>query len=139
MADPQKLGDKGMRNVASVLRAHGHEVLFAGYYSPFDLMLNGHMRAEIKTASLNGLGKWKFNIHRHGKLNEDTDIYILRLEKVPFSKKATHLLFWAPIGVSTLEIQPFNLMTKYWKQAADFQAFCKAGKKHREQRKDVKP
>jgi hypothetical protein len=64
----------------------------AGYYAPFDLYTPRGTRIEVKSSefragkSSNNTG-WIFNIHRHGKVNNDSvDFYVLRAEPGKFSR-----------------------------------------------------
>ena len=95
------------RQVASLLQAFGHKIHHMPYQSPFDLLMDGKLRIEIKTAPpITKLGRpcWNFNIHRHNIVEESQiDYYILRFENVPWCKYAIHALFKAPIEKPTLQ------------------------------------
>lgn len=132
MSKPQIDGYKGMMNVYVLLKQHGFKVSLAGYYAPFDILVDEKLRFEVKTCPgvhKNGKPSWSFNIHRHGKISEETDYYVLRLENVPFAKrKAIHLLLKAPLETPTITMEPMTLMTRYAKYADAFQDFCKQHK-----------
>ncbi len=125
----QKFGSDSERRVASILRQfYGREVIAMAYNSSFDISVDG-WRVELKAARPNTTKEpypvWVFNIHRHGVLNEVTDFYILRLEQVPFTKSAIHLLFRAPIGVTVLQISPRMLMNGLSSHTEEFYKFAR--------------
>jgi hypothetical protein len=79
---------------------------------PFDALVNGK-RVEMKAARFSK-GKLKFNIHRHNVLDESSvDVYILRLDDFPYSRKAVHLVIPAPIGRHTVSITIRSLLSRY--------------------------
>ncbi len=91
----------------------GRKYARQGYYAPFDYLVDG-WRVELKVAALGYQQRrpiWKFNIHRHNVLNERmVDFYILRLQNVPFTKHALHLLIKAPIKRKVLQFTVRILM-----------------------------
>jgi len=101
----------------------------ARYKEPFDILVDGEHRVEIKTCpSSRSDGQWLANIHRHGVLNENgTDAYIIRLEGVPGSKAALHLLLKSPLGKASLRFSVRSLLYKYPTAALDFLHFAKTG------------
>lgn len=85
----------------------------AKFHDSFDIFY-GDRRIEVKASEFNG-ECWRFNIHRHGVINE-TGIYayIFRLDNVPgFIPCAIHLVIPAPIRRSTIAISMRSLLT-YW-------------------------
>lgn len=93
---------------------------------PFDLLVDRRWKCEVKVSQPNGTLEWKFNIHRHGQLNEDAvDLYIFRFEGVPTSKKAIHLLLPSPIGITTLAFTLRSLIETAAPRIADFLAFAR--------------
>jgi hypothetical protein len=86
----------------------------AKYGDPYDAIYKG-CRIEIKCSEFDGK-KWRFNIHRHGKLKEhEVDVYVLRLEgcKIFGGKAALHLVLPAPIGSPTVQITLRSLFSRY--------------------------
>ncbi|MCI0352845.1 MAG: hypothetical protein L0Z53_25775 [Acidobacteriales bacterium] len=124
----QATGREGESRIGQVLRYYGRKVFAAGYYDSFDLLVDG-FRCEVKTAEFRNKGHthgWTFNIHRHGKLSEQTDYYILRLQSVPYSNDAIHLLLKSPIGVSTVWISMRQLLSGLYAVAVrDFDRFAR--------------
>lgn len=125
----QHLGIEAENKVRSTLCAYGRKVESAGPRDSYDLLVDG-LRVEVKCAARQHDGKysitWKFNLHRHGVLSEQTDLYILRLEEVPYSKAAIHMLFKAPMGVTTISVSMRALLNQDWAAAvSDFYAFAK--------------
>lgn len=112
--ESQTKGFNGEVRTMSWLRAQGLEVSSAGYYSPFDLVVNG-WRCEVKTADLQEkTGTWRFNIHRHGKTDESkVDFYILVMRGVPYSRANIYLVKKAPLGVPTMGISVRSLIARH--------------------------
>lgn len=102
------------------------------YTAPFDLLIDSSLRIEVKTSQMQivkGVPGWRFNIHRHGSVNETkVDKYILRLEGVPYTKAAIHLLVDAPIVTPTIKISLRSLLDRYSPLVTAFNEFC-AGRK----------
>src|SRR5262249_50773732 len=93
----------------------------------FDLLVDNKHRVEVKCglpSAIDGLPTWRFNIHRHGVLNEETDFYILRLERVPYSKRPVHLLFQAPLRVKVVTVSLRSLLMFHSQGVADFYDFA---------------
>lgn len=126
----QGIGLIAEERLAQLLRStYGRTVVQCAYNNSFDLLVDG-LRVEIKCAaprSNSGAQMfWSFNLHRHGVLSEQTDVYILRLEQVPFCKYAIHMLFKAPVGVTTMVVSMRALLNQDFAAAvADFYAFAK--------------
>jgi hypothetical protein len=116
-----RFGQNGQRNVAAWLTMrHGRSVEMMPYICPFDLLVDGYTRVEVKIAKFNGKS-WDFNIHRHGKVNEKfVDAYILRMENVPGFKAAIHLIIQSPLNTQTVHISFRSLITRYAKHFNDF-------------------
>lgn len=116
------------RRAESLIASHlagswGRTVERQDYYAPFDLLIDGTHRVELKTAQPSmhrGKPHWRFNIHRHGKLVENCDFYLFRLEKVPFSKAAIHLVVPAPIGKKTIIFSFRSLLSDGSQYVSDF-------------------
>lgn len=108
----KKVGDIGEKRVLHWLLGRGFVVRKAPAHAPFDLLIR-QLRIEVKCAAYNGR-RWKFNIHRHNKLNEkQVDYYILRLEKFPQSSKALYLVMKAPLKRMTIDVTIRSLLEKY--------------------------
>ncbi len=107
--------------VCSWLQRRGLRPERSGYGDPHDIICRKTgMRVEVKSAKLSH-GFWKFNIHRHGKLNESqVDAYILRLNGIPFSKNAIHLILPSPLRRYTINISLRSLLTIYAKYFNEF-------------------
>lgn len=128
LSKAQELGRHGEYAVGQILSGSGRRVRRMHRRGPYDLLVDGEFRVEVKSAEPqddNGSPVWKFNIHRHGKVVEETDFYILRLEKVPFTKAAIHLLLRAPLGTPTVNVSFRSLLNKRSREVADFYAFAK--------------
>ena len=120
-------GNKGVDSIIAILRGRGYVAKKASYSSPFDILVNGKVRLEIKTGTPRGTGNfglrkgWVFNIHRHGRVKEsDVDVYILRLNNVPGFKYAIHLIIRAPLKVPTLVITLRSLICLYGRHFNNF-------------------
>ena len=127
-----EFGAGGNESVAQLLRYRGYRVEASSYLCPFDLLVNGCVRVEVKRAAFSR-NRWVVNIQRHNGLNEQgVDIYIIRLEKAPGLPCATHLIMKAPLGKPTVTITFRSLLTKYAKHFNDYaviDAVAKAVKK----------
>jgi|SRR5882762_716138 len=106
-------GKRAETYVCSWLKTQGLEVTMMGYTSPYDLLVNG-WRCEVKMAPMKPNGKWNFNIHRHGKVNElEVDFYIFVLEDVPYCKASIYLIKKAPLSCPTVEISVRSLIVRH--------------------------
>lgn len=135
MAKPQRVGYEGMWRVYKRLRDFGRVVHVMPCYAPYDLLVDGQVRVEVKTspggrATYKRRLTWRFNIHRHRNLTEsNTDCYVLRLENLPEASYAIHLLLRAPIGKKTIGVSLRSLLAGHWaQQAQDFEHFKRTGK-----------
>src|ERR1700685_2878474 len=109
---PQDDGRAAELQVMSLLTYRGFRVeRMKECSSPFDLLLDGNIRIEVKTCDgvrggeggENSQIKWLFNIHRHNILDESgVDFYILKLNYTPIFKYPVHLLIEASIGRPTI-------------------------------------
>jgi len=127
--DYYKSGKAGQEAVSELLNQnYGISTKKLPYNSSFDVLVGGVFRIEIKTARCcinKGVPRWRFNIHRHGKMTEEeVDFYILRLENVPYHKSALHLLVPSPAKSKIIEISIRSLLNKHSKHIQAFQAFC---------------
>ena len=103
----QAKGYYAENEVGQLLRSYGLSVKRM-FGAGGDLLVGYKLKIEVKTASpqvRNGNFKWAFNIHRHGKLNEQCDYYLFRFESVPGCEKPLHALYKAPLGVLTVAFQ----------------------------------
>lgn len=88
----------------------------------YDLMVNGHIRIEVKVADLitepNGLRSWQFNIHRHGKMPKvKPDFYIFTLRPIPdfgFKKNSYLIVPGHLIKKPILRISIKTLFRDWW-------------------------
>lgn len=123
----ESLGGLGELRVQTRLLQQGRKVKLMPYESAFDLLVDGRIRIEVKTAQAQVTRKalfWKFNLHRHGALSEQCDFYVLRLEAVPYTNKAAiHLLLPAPQKKKTIFVSFRSLLNGVAQQALDFQDF----------------
>jgi hypothetical protein len=122
----QKEWYKAQLSVAAWLRGQGIHCNLAGYYDPYDILC-GTQRIEVKWASFfrwtqhgrkHERRGWRFNIHRHGSLNETrVDLYVLRCEPGEAASilgtSSFHLVFRAPLNRKTIDITPRSLLTRY--------------------------
>lgn len=89
-----KFGLSREKWVAAILRRAGHSVQQMNYTSWFDLLVDGKLRVEVKASEFSAEKlNWQFNLHRHGKMGRQPDFYIFRLERVPFSCAAVHMIW----------------------------------------------
>jgi len=125
----QMNGKYGQYQVYRLLMVHGRKCQMARYNESFDMLIDDTHRIEVKTCpSTRKDGKWLANIHRHGVLNENgTDAYIFRLEGVPGTTAALHLLMTAPLKKHCLVFSVRSLLYKYPNAALDFLHFAKTG------------
>lgn len=121
------LGGQGQDKVAIALQSFGRTVEVAPYNSPYDLLIDGKYRIEVKSGAERFLRKgkysyrgWQFNIHRHGVLNEaSVDFYVL-------SFAHRFLLLKAPVNKKTIAFQSRPLAKgKYRKYIEAFLSFAK--------------
>src|SRR5260221_473017 len=130
MRNKQDIGLIGEDRVYNLLTSatYGRSVIRCPHNSPYDLVIDG-LRTEVKCAAPRKDGEglaWSFNIHRHGVLSEQTDIYILRLENVPHSKASIHMLLKAPLDIKTIRVSMRALLNQDFAAAvADFYALAK--------------
>lgn len=127
MAKPQTLGRTAETAIAQNLRDYGRVVQVRKHKSPYDLLVDG-MRIEIKCSDvrvIRDVPTWWFNIHRHGVLNEQCDFYIFRLENVPFSKYAIHLLYKAPLSTPVASVSFRSLLSRDAIAVVDFYRFAR--------------
>lgn len=121
------------RLVKSILRSYGHTVKdFARPWSPFDILMDGKIKIEVKTCSYSSKRKyWLFNIHRHNVLNEaNVDFYVLRFNDVPGTNRAINALYRAPLNVSTMVFSMRELLEGKIHQAVkDFRSLNLKSKK----------
>jgi len=127
MADKFETGRQGESKVKSWLARHGIATRRLPYKSAYDLETTTGIRMEVKTASYTAFstkkqrhqGQWKFNIHRHGLLDEwNVDYYILLLGPDPYrvlGKALLTVVIPAPLGRKVLLVTPRTLFT-HWAQ-----------------------
>lgn len=127
----QENGAAAEWKACQILRNHRRLVQKARYNEPFDILVDGKIRVEVKasTPSRNrGRLTWTFNVHRHGILREEcVDVYIFKLEEVPESKAAVYLLFKAPLKKKTVIVSFKSLLDRYGWGAWNFHNFIKTG------------
>lgn len=97
------------------------------YSCTFDFLVDG-WRVEFKhgepqSRASKTTPQWKFNIHRHGKLNEQCDFYVLCLAGAPYSAKPIYLLYRAPVGTTTIRISMTTLMNGDSDHVKEFDEF----------------
>lgn len=137
---PQKNGKAAEYKVAQILLAHGRKVKRCAYRSPFDLLVDGKWKCDVKVSYLStrhaprrsdgtGMLYWLVNFHRHGKLSETCDFYIVRLEKVPGFQKAVHLLLPSPVKVLTQRYGLRSLIEKGAPFVQNFKRLCAGDRK----------
>lgn len=123
----QELGRDAEYNVYALLLANKRSCEMQRHSAPFDLLVDG-WAVEVKVAQFQlrkGKPTWQFNIHRHGRVQERCDFYILRLEGVPYSKAAVHLLLRAPLCRPTISVTFRSLISKYSVANVDFRSFLR--------------
>lgn len=128
MGRSQTLGKTAEWHVAQILRFYGRAVSLKTYNHPYDLLVDEQFRIEVKCADMqmqDDAPLWKFNIHRHGVVNERADFYVFRLEHVPFTKYAVHLLFKAPLETSVAQVSFRSLLNKDAIAVVDFYRFAR--------------
>lgn len=77
-------------------------------------MIANDARIEAKYTTLNREGEWRFNIHRHGILDESgVDVYVFCLDGVP-GGNPLYLVLPAPIGSPTMVFSVHSLVKKYY-------------------------
>jgi len=62
--------------VSKLLIAKGATVKRMPYNAPFDILVNGTIRVEVKAGIKRSSETWAFNIHRHGTIDERCDWYV---------------------------------------------------------------
>lgn len=119
------IGRTGQGKVKWALRGRGRKVSEARYDAPYDLVVDSQYRIEVKTARLSTKDEdWQFNVHRHGKILENYDAYIFRLEDAT-GKVIAHLFFRAPLKRHTFRIANHQLTAgSLAVAAADYRKFA---------------
>lgn len=111
--------------------------------SPFDLLVGGAAKVEIKIAEAWQLQRntdskiWLFNIHRHGKMAARglVDFYVFYLPPISelgFKYGLTLVVPAAEVDTPTVRISPRTLMVKwgrFYSRWQDIKNFCKNGAK----------
>lgn len=91
----------------------------AKFKCPYDLLLNGKVRLEVKSCGIQARKGWKFNLHRHGKLQPEVDFYVLvipPIEAINFKKFTILVVPSSEVnGTLVLCISPRDLMLKWGK------------------------
>jgi len=129
MGKNQDRGNNGQLQLAQYLRYHKIPVSTMPYNCSYDLQVKD-CRIEIKTAALREVSStgygWSFNIHRHGVIKNDCDIYVFILHEVPHTHYSIYLLFPAPIDKTVIEIGVKDFFQgRYLKQAEAFSEWVK--------------
>jgi hypothetical protein len=119
--DYQYMGKNGERKAAAWLYRMGFSpTIEADYRSSFDISCND-MRLEVKTAIIRKVVRkykdreysydcWKFNIHRHNKLNErGVRAYIFICMKSLRDRMPRFIIRKAPIGSKTFYLGKYKL------------------------------
>jgi hypothetical protein len=88
--------------------------------APYDLIVDG-IRVDVKTGfprrqyAKYDLISWQFYIYKDGASPKiQPDCYVLRLEDLPYSKHAMHLVCLAPIQSPTINISIASLLKQRW-------------------------
>lgn len=111
--------------VAAQIRLHTDlkSKLVGDYNAAYDLVA-GNVRIEVKAAPLKNK-KWRFNIHRHGVVDErDVDVYVLVLEGL--MKYRLYCVIPAPLNTPTLEISLRGLFGKFAKYVGNWDAIARS-------------
>lgn len=101
----EKMERDQAKTVIGTLSMYGHKTQDFSYgKSPFDVLLDGKIKIEIKTGHYSEKYKqWTFNIHRHNILDESgVDFYVLRFNSIPGTNRAIHALYKAPLKKRTM-------------------------------------
>lgn len=104
---------KAEMQLAAIFNAHGHQAICTPRHGDGDLLVDGLIKIEVKSAELqkkeiNRLRcpRWAFNIHRHGVLKEVSDYYIFQFLGVPGHKGALYAAFRSPLNC---KVKAFSL------------------------------
>lgn len=89
-------GEMGERWVAEKLRERGYVVEWIGGRSEYDLLIEGIVRAEVKSATLShdeerGY-RWQFSLRRHGLLVDEDVLFLLCWEDMEGGPLATFVV-----------------------------------------------
>jgi len=125
-------GKEGESSVAEILTIYGHDAKRAGHRDKFDLLVDGKWKIEVKCAApatkfskrKGTLRFWRVNFHRHGKMDEQADLYVIKLLDFDGSEPA-FILMRSPYGSPTALWMEASIRQN-WKQEMDnFWHFCK--------------
>lgn len=119
------LGEEGEISVIKKLRRSGFIVKRMPRKAPFDLLVSGQLRIEVKTGAMRivkNLPCWTFNLHRHAILKENYDFYIFCL-KVPFYDPPVYLLSKAPLKKKVQNLSFRSLLGKHAYLSSNFSHF----------------
>ena len=124
----QVMHDKALNAIRATLLRRGHQVQTMPYNWPYDLLVDLVVRCEVKVAGASRLyvrrGKslgmtrfWSFNLHRHNKLSEQVDIFLLCLPPVKILGLYWSIWLIVPAkvlkGRKTLAISPRSLLMRW--------------------------
>jgi hypothetical protein len=114
---PQEFGLDWEKRVADKLIAGGSGVNRMRNNSPFDLLVNGRYRVEVKAARPSKNWRWVINFHRHGSLKEvQVDAYVVVLDGIPGNgKMPVYMVIPAPFGKAILDLSFSSILRKYRK------------------------
>jgi len=76
-------GEEGERWVVGFLRRRGYSVEWIGGNTDYDVLIEGCVKAEVKTATLSagarglGSGRWQFSLRRNGKLVDEHLLFLV--------------------------------------------------------------
>jgi len=105
----QDKASKAETLIGAFFKSHGHTVIHTPRHGQGDLLVNGIVKIEVKSAEKqkrkNGI-YWCFNIHRHGVLKELSDYYIFQFRGVPGQKGCLYAAFKSPLNV---KVKAFTL------------------------------
>lgn len=136
--NPSLFGQAGENAVLHWLTAHGYEAKKLPRGQGADLLLGGKLRLEVKCSSPNDHGKWTFNLHHHGVLDESrVDLYIFRIEKLPEFSHALHLIVPAPLNRLTVSMSLRSLILRWGQFANRFDLLGEPTQIDLEERKEL--
>lgn len=116
MDNAQAFGKAAEGSVAALLRKAGRKIKMRGYYDRIDMDVDG-LHVELKAArpctNSQLTVSWRFSLHRHGKISQELpDFYLLRLEQVPYTKHAIHLIIPGDTKTKTFSVGINGLLSQ---------------------------
>jgi hypothetical protein len=119
---PYENGAFAEKYVAQRLRRLGYRVREMRHTSPFDLLLDDHLRIEVKYGRPDSAWRWPINFHHAGQVQDSKcDFYVVLLDGIPGNKKMpVYLVIPSPIETPTISFSFSSLVRRYAEYVDNF-------------------